>query len=148
MRTMEGDRPIKPAHDTRREVVSNEYCRVTYDPSTRIARFIRSSTPIRSLEEAARHFGQAVSLINALGRNKISLILDMREAPSRNDPQFEEAMAEHRRQVARDISRVAVIVKTAVGRLHVQRLGETDRIKQGIVTTDEDAVEHVLRGEH
>jgi len=61
----------------------------------------------------------------------------------RNDPQYEAAMAEYRHQVARGIPRVAVIVRTAVGRLHAQRLGKEDHIQQGIVATDEEALAYL-----
>ena len=128
-----------------REVVRNPYCVVTYDSKTQIVRFVRSSVPMTSLEEAARHFGQAVSVINALGRNRIKLILDLREAPMKNDPQYETAMAEHRRQVAKDIRRVAVIVRTAAGRLHVQRLQKSDHIEQLIVADEAEALAHLMR---
>jgi hypothetical protein len=126
-----------------RELVRNPYCIVTYDGTTRIVRFIRSSVPMASLEEAARHFGQAVSVINALGRSRIRLVIDLRQAPSKNEPQYETAMAEHRRQVAKDILRVAVLVRTAAGRLQVQRLGKADHIQQLIVSDEAEAIAYL-----
>jgi hypothetical protein len=126
-----------------RELVRNPYCVVTYDSTTRIVRFIRSSVPMASLEEAARNFGQAVSVINALGRSRIRLILDLRQAPSKNEPQYEQAMAEHRRQVAKDIQRVAVLVRTAAGRLQVQRLVKSDHIQQLVVSDEAEAIAHL-----
>jgi len=133
------------AEDSPRALVSNEYCRVVFDPRTQIARFTRTSAPIQSLEQAARHFGEAIAALDALGRARIRLIIDSREAPMKNDPQYETAMAEHRRQVARGIPRIAVIVKTAVGRLHAQRLGKEDHLRQAVVGTDEEALEYLTR---
>jgi hypothetical protein len=131
--------------DLPRALVANEYCRVVYDPRTHIARFTRTSAPIQSLEEAARHFGEAIAALDALGRLRIGLIIDSREAPMKNDPQYETAMAEHRRLVARGIPRIAVIVKTAVGRLHAQRLGKEDQLRQVVVGTDDEALEYLTR---
>ena len=135
------------AEDSLRVLVSNEYCRVVHDPRTNIARFTRTSAPIQSLEDAARYFGEAIAALDALGRARIRLIIDSREAPMKNDPQYETAMAEHRRQVARGIPRVAVIVKTAVGRLHAQRLGKEDHLQQVVVGTDEEALAYLTRAE-
>ena len=135
------------AEDSPRALVSNEYCRVVFDPRTQIARFTRTSAPIQSLELATRHFGEAIAALDTLGRARIRLIIDSREAPMKNDPQYETAMAEIRRQVARGIPRIAVIVKTAVGRLHAQRLGKEDHLRQSVVGTDEEALEYLTRSD-
>jgi hypothetical protein len=133
------------APSSAREVVSNPYCRVFYDRSTGIARFVRTDQVIRSLEEADRYFGEAVRAIDILGRNRIKLLIDIRLAPARNDPQFETAMADYRRDVARGIRRIAVVAKTAAGRLHAQRLGKADHLDQEIVATEEEALDHLTR---
>jgi hypothetical protein len=134
-----------PAEDpsSAREIVSNPYCRVLYDRSTGIARFVRTDVPIRSLEEADLFFGEAVRAIDILGRNRIKLLIDIRDAPARNDPQYEGAMAEHRRDVARGIRRIAVVAKTAAGRLHAQRLGKADHLDQVVVANEDEAMEHL-----
>ncbi len=126
-----------------RDLVSNEYCRVIFDSTSQIVRFIRTEQPIRSIEEANQYFGRAVAAIDVLGRSGIKLIIDVRNAPLRNDPQYEAAMAAYRHKMARDIPRVAVIVRTAAGRLHAQRLGKQDHIQQAIVGTDEEALAYL-----
>jgi hypothetical protein len=128
-----------------REIVSNPYCRVLYDRSTGIARFVRTDVSIRSLEEAIRFFGEAVRAIDILGRNRIKLLIDIRDAPARNDPQYETAMAEFRRDVARGVRRIAVVAKTAAGRLHAQRLGKADHLDQIVVATEDEALEHLMQ---
>jgi hypothetical protein len=125
------------------ELVSNPYCRVLFTPSSQLVRFIRTEQPIQSIEEANLYFGQAVRAIDGLGRGRLKLIIDVRNAPLRNDPQYESAMADYRHKLARHIPRVAVIARTAAGRLHAQRLGKEDHIQQAIVATEEEALAHL-----
>src|SRR5258708_12828471 len=98
--------------DSPRPLVSNEYCRVVFDPRAHIARFTRTSAPIQSLEEAARHFGEAIAALDALGRPHIRLIIDSREAPMKNDPQYKTTMAEHPPHLTSWIPPIPLIVKT------------------------------------
>jgi hypothetical protein len=128
-----------------REIVSNPYCRVLYDRTTSIARFVRTDAPIRSLEEADRFFGEASRAIDILGRNRIKLLIDIREAPARNDPQFETAMADHRREIARGVRRIAVVARTAAGRLHAKRLGKADHLDQIVVASEDEAMAHLIQ---
>jgi hypothetical protein len=137
---MPADGPSSP-----HEIVSNPYCSVLYDRSTGIARFVRTDVPIRSLEDADRFFGEAVRAIDILGRNRIKLLIDIREAPARNDPQYETALAGYRREVARGVRRIAVLAKTAAGRLHAQRLGKADHLDQVVVATEEEALTHLTQ---
>jgi hypothetical protein len=43
--------------------------------------------------------------------------------PGRNDPELERASVEWRRALSTDFERVAILVRSAVGKLHIQRLG-------------------------
>jgi hypothetical protein len=132
---------------TAREIVANPYCRVLYDRNTGIARFVRTDVAIRTVEEADRFFGEAARAIDILGRNRIKLIIDIREAPARNDPQFEVAMADHRREIARGVRRIAVIARTAAGRLHAKRLGKADHLEQVVVSTEVEAIAYLMETE-
>jgi hypothetical protein len=52
------------------------------------------------------------------------LLIDLRGGPpGRNDPEFERASEQWRRSLSEDFERVAILVRTAVGKLHIQRLG-------------------------
>jgi hypothetical protein len=52
--------------------------------------------------------------------------VDLRRARARNDPEFERAMEPHRKRMFEGFARRAIIVKSAVGRLHVQRHARQD----------------------
>jgi hypothetical protein len=52
------------------------------------------------------------------------VLVDLRAGPpGRNDPEFERASEDWRKSLAGNLDRVAILVRTAVGKLHIQRLG-------------------------
>lgn len=54
------------------------------------------------------------------------LLIDLRKSLGRNDPDFEERLVERRRELFRRFGRTAVLVRTAVGQMQVQRHVEED----------------------
>ena len=56
-----------------------------------------------------------------------SLLVDMRQAPTRNDIEFESAMAALRAGLTRHFKRVAVLLESNLGELQVARLGRDER---------------------
>jgi hypothetical protein len=51
----------------------------------------------------------------------LALLIDARDAPARNDAEFEETFARARRPILAQFGRVAVLVRSAVGKLQVTR---------------------------
>jgi hypothetical protein len=51
----------------------------------------------------------------------------MRLAPTRNDPEFEGAMATLRSALTQHFKRVAVLLESSLGELQVARLGRDER---------------------
>lgn len=76
-----------------------------------------------------------------------SVVVDMRQAPSRNDPAFEAAMHGLRAAIEARFARTAVLLATQVGMLQVNRLTREDGAKS-FATTDELAALRFARGEH
>lgn len=74
------------------------------------------------------------------------LLIDLRRSMGRNDPEFEEQLAERRRELFRRFERSCVLVQTAIGRLQVQRHAEEDGFGDTVrVFDDEDAALAWLR---
>ena len=73
------------------------------------------------------------------------LIVDMRRAPARNDPGFEDAMKPLRAEVQRRFARVAVLLSSAVGVLQVERLRTTEHA-DSLTTRDEAEAVAFARG--
>ncbi|MGH1348058.1 MAG: hypothetical protein ACRBN8_41265 [Nannocystales bacterium] len=61
------------------------------------------------------------------------LLIDLRASMGRNDPDFEDRLVERRRELFRRFGRTAVLVRSAVGRMQVQRHVDGDGFS-GIVT--------------
>ena len=59
--------------------------------------------------------------LDGADRRALVLLLDMRAAPFRNDIDFETAANTHPQRFARGFLRMAVLVRTAAGRLQAQR---------------------------
>jgi hypothetical protein len=71
--------------------------------------------------------------------------VDMRAGPMRNDPEFERAVGPINRDLFQGYGRVAILVRTAVGRLQVQRVAKANGNSDPHVFTDEDAALAYLR---
>jgi len=85
-------------------------------------------------------------LLPALARARSRpLLVDLREAKGRNDPSFERAMAGYRRTMFEGFPAVVVLVRTAIGKLQVQRHFAEDGLEHATITTSEAEAEAALR---
>jgi hypothetical protein len=102
------------------ELLSNELFRLTVDDG--IARVTRSATPPPPAAEMAASYTALSAAMRRSGARRV--LLDLRGGPpGRNDPEFERAGEEFRKSLADRFDRIAILVRTAVGKLHIQRLG-------------------------
>ncbi len=85
----------------------------------------RMALPFGSLEELTASNQQVVRQIRPEHR-EWGIVVDMRQAPPRNDPSFESAMRGLRDAVEVRFARTAVLLETAVGLLQVTRLTRED----------------------
>ncbi|WP_141734057.1 cytochrome b5 domain-containing protein [Oligoflexus tunisiensis] len=91
----------------------------------RIVILRRTPTPITVIGELIASNERMIALM----QNKYSsygVIVDMRQASQRNDPDFENAMLKLRLAVATNFARVAVLLESATGVLQVNRIGRND----------------------
>jgi len=101
------------------ELLANEWFRV--DVADGFTRVTRSATPPPSAPEMAALYATMGTALRRAGTRR--LLVDLRGGPpGRNDPEFERASEEWRRALSTDFERVAILVRTAVGKLHIQRL--------------------------
>ena len=61
-------------------------------------------------------------------RGKASLFLDLRVGPRRNDEEFDKLFERFLVDVCRDFFRVAVVVRTATGKLQIQRYARAKKL--------------------
>lgn len=102
-----------------REVFRNEHYRIEFDAEQRIIRLTRTTMP-QSVQLLASLVSQLLGALQPL--RPAHVLLDMRLAPGNNDPEFEQAALVALRRLLRGFGRVAVLVHSAVGRLHFQRM--------------------------
>jgi hypothetical protein len=101
-----------------------------------LARTERSSRGVAldELEELRR-------AIEALPAERMALVIDLRRAPGRNDPDFEEKLFPTFRTIVSRFPRQATLVKSEVGKMQVRRLDEAART--AIFTDEAEALRFV-----
>jgi hypothetical protein len=100
----------------------NAYFRIVTEPARGLVRIVRSSKAMPRDEEAIRRaFGEMVEPLRKLTGYKA--LIDLRNGPpGRNDDEFERATRSAQSELVRNFSRVAFLVRSAVGKLQVRRL--------------------------
>lgn len=111
--------------------------RSEYDERRRLVRYTRTSLGFSSISELEETYKNLIQSTLRFDLRHLALLVDLREAPPRNDPAFEEAIARYRGPMMQGFARVAVLVKSAVGRLQVRRHAADDGVAN-LVTQDED----------
>jgi serine/threonine protein kinase len=125
-----------PAH----LVIKNEYYEVVVDAPRRLVQVYRSSVPFASAEAVEQACGPIQELLDAMGRSATRLFIDSRQAPSRNDPEYERWFEYHRTRMVSGLLRAAIVLRSAVGKLHAERMLRRDGNYESVrVFTDEEA---------
>ena len=99
---------------------------VSVDRVRGLARVTRSAERPRSIEQITQAFDEAARAFDSFDRTKLRLLIDLRAAPGRNDPEFEQAMATRRHELMRGFPAVAILVQTPVGELQIARISRED----------------------
>jgi hypothetical protein len=117
------------------ELFRNDFYVVTWTQGEPFVRVVRTGKPFPQVADAAAANDEVAKAVRKGGPRRI--LLDLRAGPpGRNDPEFEEATLRWRRELGKLFERRAVLVKSAVGKLQVQRLNRG--ADQLIITQDED----------
>ena len=121
-----------------REVFHNDHYRVDFDAEARLIRMTRSAVP------------QSADLLDALVTELLQVVqplrparvlIDMRLAPGNNSPAFEQVAMRATGRLTAGFGEVAVLIQTAVGRLHFQRLGRGTRQPLHVFMDEAEALE-------
>lgn len=105
---------------------SDPYLRLRYDPSTRFVLLTRRPTPYPSIAVFHQVFDMLSNVLDSISKPSYRLVIDSRDALSRNDEAFEAALASRRVEIMRGFARVAILVRTSVGKLQVGRHAQQD----------------------
>ena len=119
---------------------------VDVDEAARTVRLDRTSRPYDSTAEIVASFRDVDRRITEVPRPAYVLIIDLRAAIGRNDPEFERAIEKPRTDMMRPFAQTVLVVKSAVGRLHVERHARESGLTNVIAFTDADeAIEFARR---
>ena len=117
--------------------MSSAFFRVSVGDPEGVVRLVRTEEPFDSID-ALRNATLAVELaVIGLPRG-LSLLIDAREARARNDAEFEAEFKQARRPILAHFARIAVLVKSAAGRLQVSRYGREDDLPHQLVFESEE----------
>ncbi|WP_437818359.1 hypothetical protein [Sorangium sp. So ce1078] len=119
------------------EVLRNAHFIVTVDPMAKVVRVTRTAEPFDSIAQIEQECLEVTKALAPVDRSAMSLLLDIRAAPGRNDPTFEEATLRLRTAAVRGFGCVAVLVGTSAGALQVRRHSREDGIDR-LISDNED----------
>lgn len=126
-------------------LLRNAYMDITLEYEGRIVRQHRLTPPYPDLATVRAVLGAIVALYDRLGRRGKGLLVDMRDATGRNDPEFEALLDDFRVRGLHGFTAQAVLMRTAVGRLQAHRHIRTDASDRLVTDDEAAAVSHLLR---
>ena len=115
----------------RSEIVhESSYYRVEVLALARVIKVTRLATPFGSQAAVNLACDPVQDALDAAGRRTHGLLIDTRLAIGNNDPDFEKWFEVHRRRMLLGFPRVALLVKSAIGKLHVERLVTAEKLER------------------
>lgn len=128
------------------EIFRGDYGVLLADPKGPLLRYTRTALPLRSAQEIEDFMNGMAMAIDRIGRTGRVILIDMREAPGRNDPAFEVVASRMRKRTYRGLLRSAVLVKSALGAMQVKRLAQVDGMDRFVSMDEEEALRYLLDG--
>lgn len=105
----------------------------------------RTSRRYASVDEVEPSFRAVQDALAEVDPAKMALLVDLRAIVGRNDPEFETALAPYRRQLLSSFVRTALIVRTTIGRMQLERYLSDDGVAAKVFD-DPDAAMRWLDG--
>ena len=115
------------------------------DKSRSVVRLSRTTASFVTIVQMEQKYARVFAELDRLGRRGLRLFIDLRRAPGRNDPEFDRAMKRIRPKLFAGFVRVAILVQSSIGALHVARHAREDGL-EALVSTDEARLYEYLAG--
>jgi hypothetical protein len=109
-----------------RNLLKNDHFAVDAYPGERIFRVTRTAVQFATKDEVDTSCRAVERTLNRQVRATSCVLVDSRDALPRNDPQFEAWFSPYRKGMILGFLRAAILVRMAVGKLHVDRLLRSD----------------------
>ncbi|MGZ3424978.1 MAG: hypothetical protein ACXVEF_44695 [Polyangiales bacterium] len=113
---------------------------LTYEEPLHLVRATRTNAPYDAVGDVERSMEEFLTVGRRFERRGLKLLLDVREGPLRNDDAFEEVMTRYRTRLFADFAALAILVKTAVGKLQVARITRQEGRERPIFTDETAAL--------
>jgi sulfite reductase alpha subunit-like flavoprotein/predicted heme/steroid binding protein len=134
-----------PPESVKTKLLASAHWLMEEDRRNKLVYLLRLAMPFSSVEEITSANQQVVARIRPEHKDW-GIVVDMRQAPPRNDPAFEGAMRGLRDAVEVRFARTAVLLESAVGLLQVTRLTREDGAET-FATQSEAAALRFARGQ-
>jgi hypothetical protein len=105
-----------------RELYRSDYFVMTVDDALGLVRRTRTDRRFETLELVELQYEQVSRALDTLDRRRHVLVIDVRPAPPRNDPAYEQIFARYEERLLGGFRRIAFVAQTEVGRLQITRL--------------------------
>jgi hypothetical protein len=132
-------------------VLETPYYIIEMELGSAIVRTRRTAEPYLALADMERDYELISAALDQTGRERKALLIDLRDGPRRNDPEFEDTMRRIRPKMLRGFRHVAAVVRTAVGALQVKRHMREDGVGAEVFYEEEEALDYLrsvsVRGE-
>ncbi|WP_434040852.1 hypothetical protein [Sorangium cellulosum] len=125
------------------EILRNAHYVVVVNPAMKLARITRSAEPSESVAQFEEGWMEVSRALDRVGRDGLSLLVDLRSVVGRNDPAFEAAMQRFRPIVMRGFRRVAILVRTPAGALQIHRHFREDGVDRMIGSDEARLLEYL-----
>lgn len=116
---------------------SSPYFQVISIPGETIVRIRRTQKAFATTGELTSEMMAVNAALDRVRAVRLGLLVDMRETPGRNDPEFERAIEPHRARMHAGFGRSAVLTRTVAGKLQVNRQAGADRTTRAFTTEAE-----------
>lgn len=131
---------------SRLELYEDPYVTVLPEPDGTLVRVIRTEISHPSPQVMEQSFLKVSNALDRFGRSGHGLLVDVRRAIGRNEPEYEAPLRRVRLRNDAGFLRIAVLLRTSVGMLQMMRLSEEDGIIRLITTSEEHAVKYLRTG--
>lgn len=124
-------------------LLDTQYWLLREDDTRKLVFLKRTAVPFESPAAVVEACQRVIVLLHPVHRS-YGVIVDMRDAPFRNDPAFEAGMAALRSKLTRSFPRLVLLVQSPMGVLQVNRLTRTEGGHTFVTRSESDALRFAL----
>ena len=103
----------------------------------------RTSRDFESLDVARGSFETLIDRLGLEALPEVGLLMDLRDSPTRPEPEFEQATRPYRETLFIGFGRGGVLVQSAAGLKQVTKYSESDGTAYRIFDDEQQALDHV-----